>query len=866
VENASGLDYHGYHASNFQKVDRRYETHTETEDIGFQEVIDAAHARGMKVILDIVLNHTGNFGEAYLCPEFRRDWTANQANIDDCLIPLTPAEGGKLDPDYSTMASGEQYHERLRHMKNMDNINSDSHNYYHHAGSGWNWDETNRWLGQIAGDCVDLNTENPATAAYLRRCYERFIAMGVDGFRIDTSGHIARISFNHNFIPQFTAAGASHAGDRGAHATPFYMFGEVCSRYSSICYREHDNLSPYYYTWAEQVSHPWDMDTTSFDSYVSYEGDACTSGHTNYVSMAAQATEDYGRMQGPTSQNALLSGNNYHTPDYSQASGLHVIDFTMHHNFETASSAWAIAQPQNDRYYNDATWNVVYVDSHDYAPNGAPENQRYAKGEQAWAENMSLMFTHRGIPCIYYGSEVQFMAGAEIDKGASMPLKQTGRAYFGGYMTGSVSASDFGTYTASGNVAQTLSAPLAKHLIRLNKIRQAVPALRKGQYSTTGCSSSKFAFKRRYTDDDHDSFVLVAISANATFTGIPNGTYVDCITGDEQVVTGGSLTTTGCTTAGNMRIYVLNGPGKIGDDEYYLYGGTRPAKSVPQWDGQQEALTDDPGMPGESGGHSSTEPQDTITPCLGNAEQLCAFFCSTGQAISGNVYAHLWGGTKGTTWPGVKATNLGGGYWKVIVPAECGTPAKIIWSAKGSNQTADLVYTNHGVYAGAVVVDTITLVCDSDDTPEPEPVVPVDPVDPVDPDQPCRIYYAGSLTTPYIWAWDENPTHNYFAAWPGQPMTATGETLGGKPLWYYEFSGVLPEKCIFSNRGSSQTADLTTRGCDYVYTGGAWQTLDTSTGVFTPATSAPTAQKVLINGHLYLVTPNGIYDALGRKQ
>ena len=27
VENASGYDYHGYHASNFSKVDRRYETH-----------------------------------------------------------------------------------------------------------------------------------------------------------------------------------------------------------------------------------------------------------------------------------------------------------------------------------------------------------------------------------------------------------------------------------------------------------------------------------------------------------------------------------------------------------------------------------------------------------------------------------------------------------------------------------------------------------------------------------------------------------------------------------------------------------------------------------------------------------------------
>lgn len=63
VENASGYDYHGYHASDFSKVDHRYES----EDVTFKSLIDAAHQRGMKVILDIVLNHTGNFGEANLC-------------------------------------------------------------------------------------------------------------------------------------------------------------------------------------------------------------------------------------------------------------------------------------------------------------------------------------------------------------------------------------------------------------------------------------------------------------------------------------------------------------------------------------------------------------------------------------------------------------------------------------------------------------------------------------------------------------------------------------------------------------------------------------------------------------------------------
>ena len=48
------------------------------------------------------------------------------------------------------------------------------------------------------------------------------------------------------------------------------------------------------------------------------------------------------------------------------------------------------------------------------------------------------MFTFRGIPCLYYGSEVGFRRGAPIDRGPHGPLSETGRAYFGGYLTGDV--------------------------------------------------------------------------------------------------------------------------------------------------------------------------------------------------------------------------------------------------------------------------------------------------------------------------------------------------------------------------------------------------------------------------------------------
>ena len=62
VENCSGYDYHGYHALNFSKVDPRYES----SDFTYQDFINAAHAKGLKVIQDVVFNHTGNFGETNL--------------------------------------------------------------------------------------------------------------------------------------------------------------------------------------------------------------------------------------------------------------------------------------------------------------------------------------------------------------------------------------------------------------------------------------------------------------------------------------------------------------------------------------------------------------------------------------------------------------------------------------------------------------------------------------------------------------------------------------------------------------------------------------------------------------------------------
>lgn len=717
VENASGYDYHGYHASNFSKVDHRYES----EDVDFQDLIDAVHDRGMKIVLDIVLNHTGNFGEENLCKLFTRDWDADQSDINACMIPYTESEGGKLPDNYASLPSGQQYDARLSKMKNTGGVNYDTHNYWHHFAH-FNWDDPTRWWGQIAGDCVDLNTENPYVTNYLVQCYGEFIRMGVDGFRIDTSGHISRLTFNKAFIPQFHALAEQYKAAR--NNGPFFMYGEVCARARDVTYRNQKNLSPYYYTWKETRDYAWDTSETSWDNIVVMEGEK--GNHTNVTSVDASAVDDSGDSNLPNSDNVFLEGNEYHTPDYSQWSGFSVIDFPMHWNFRSANEAWGVKS--GDQYYNDASYNVVYVDSHDYAPDGAPESQRFAQPQDTWAENLSLMYTFRGIPCVYYGSEIEFKKGCPIDKGPNIALKESGRAYFGGYIKGSANVTDFAEYSnATGNMAQTLSHPLAQHIQRLSKIRMAVPALRKGQYSTTGCSGS-FAFKRRYTDATTDSYALVCISGGATFTGILNGTYTDVVTGDVKTVTNGTLTAT-CSGKGNLRVYVLStsltpAPGKIGVDGKYIYTSSPATIADPVWDGTQEELTDDNGQGGQSG---TEEPETPATPCLETADEKVVFFQAP-QEFGSTIYVYMWiNGTENRLvgdWPGTRATALGGGMYKFVVPetatGDMGT-WMIIWNNGSGVQTKDLTYTNHGLYSGAnkdniSVTEVVSLLCE--DLPE----------------------------------------------------------------------------------------------------------------------------------------------------
>lgn len=765
VQNASGEDYHGYHAMDFSSVDLRYESRKEwgsEKDVKFQDLIDAAHAKGMKIILDIVLQHTGNFGEVNLNPLFTRNQNIrNQANIAACLIP----NGERLSANYFEQDGKAQYAERWKYFKNPE---YEPNNYYHHYGTGWNWDLPNRWWGQIAGDCVDLNTENDYVAQYVVDCYSEFIKMGVDGFRIDTAGHISPLTFNKQFIPQFHAVAEEYKHKR-LNGCEFFMYGEVCQRFQgSVVYRSQPNLSSYFYTWKsdESLMNEFNGDPEWWRAQNLPEGHDTPVGP---MAVCEKDTKDKG-----TSNNAYLVNGQWHEPDHSQNSGFSIIDFPIHYSFGSVGNV--IGLLKEDNKYNDATYNVVYVDSHDYSP-GPNDGIRFNGGTAQWAENLSFMFTMRGIPCIYYGSEVEFKAGKPIDVGGvdnKTPRKDSGRAYFGNYLEGSVTASDFGQYTASGNVAKTLDADLAQHIIRLNQIRAAVPALRKGQYTFDGCSANGgWAYKRAWKD----SYALVAVNGGATFTNVPAGTYTDLVTG-QTYTGGGSITVDAPQNQGQLRVLVKDWTGgKVGTDGKFIYATSPVAHggSVTFPDlGTDEYYTADDAV---------SAPAMAFTPAPGSfkTETLDVTVSLNETAVSG--------------WYKVGSAaqvNLTAGQQKTFTIGKgvaYGQNISVTWGVKGDDGAE---YTGTSTWRKVDPNATITV-------------------------------YVTAPSAPNMYAWGTNSAGAEVApcgAWPGKQLSDTQE-IDGKTFYSFTFDDLESVNVIFNNNGA-QTGNITgiTEDTFFEYDGG----------------------------------------------
>lgn len=154
--------YHGYWAENFKEVDKHFGT-LELYQLLSHEI----HKRGMYLIQDIVLNHTGNFFN------YNGGYDKDSVNLFyETNLNSTPVEKPTQYP--FNMNDPNDRHQR---NANIYNWTPDIMNYE---------DPVQKLTYQMAG-LDDINTKNIVVRDVLRDSYGYWInVVGVDGFRIDT--------------------------------------------------------------------------------------------------------------------------------------------------------------------------------------------------------------------------------------------------------------------------------------------------------------------------------------------------------------------------------------------------------------------------------------------------------------------------------------------------------------------------------------------------------------------------------------------------------------------------------------------------------------------------------------------------------
>lgn len=85
--------FHGYWADDYKALDPRFGSEAD-----LKALVEAAHARGMKVLLDVVYNHAG-YDSRYLRDPATKDWFRRKP-VDCAVDPLTCQVGGL--PDFRT--------------------------------------------------------------------------------------------------------------------------------------------------------------------------------------------------------------------------------------------------------------------------------------------------------------------------------------------------------------------------------------------------------------------------------------------------------------------------------------------------------------------------------------------------------------------------------------------------------------------------------------------------------------------------------------------------------------------------------------------------------------------------------------------
>lgn len=227
--------YHGYWITDFTAPDPHLGS---KEDL--KAFVDGAHARGMKVYLDIITNHTADVIKMRECAD--PDWPEQvesgcpYRSLAD--YPYT-TRGGVDGEAINDGFQGDR--EPFQTEENFEKLVRNDFAYTPFVPEGEEGSKTPGWLNDIRyyhnrgdttfegesslyGDFVgldDLMTEDPFVVRGFIDIYKNWISeYRMDGFRIDTARHV-----NPEFWRAFNPAMIEHGESVGI--PNFYVFGEV---------------------------------------------------------------------------------------------------------------------------------------------------------------------------------------------------------------------------------------------------------------------------------------------------------------------------------------------------------------------------------------------------------------------------------------------------------------------------------------------------------------------------------------------------------------------------------------------------------------------------------------------------------------
>ena len=145
----------GYDIADYLNIDPAYGTMTD-----FEALLGAAHARGIRIVMDIVVNHTST-EHAW----FKSALGDKNSPYRDYYIWKDPVDGGVPNNWQSKF-----------------------------GGSAWELDPATGqyYLHLFAREQADLNWENPAVRAEVKKIIHFWAKKGVDGFRLDVINLISK--------------------------------------------------------------------------------------------------------------------------------------------------------------------------------------------------------------------------------------------------------------------------------------------------------------------------------------------------------------------------------------------------------------------------------------------------------------------------------------------------------------------------------------------------------------------------------------------------------------------------------------------------------------------------------------------------